>query len=84
MKELLIRLNAAIEAGNKADEAWDKDPGNKELEREFMRAYNAEYRIREQLAAAITERANGVVDLRTALHMTYNPKLAEIVRRYEA
>lgn len=79
MKELLKRLEAAVEIGNKADEAWENEPENKELEAAFTKAYNTEYRIREELAAEVVTITKGKIDMKTALHMTYDPKLAEII-----
>lgn len=81
MKELLKKLEAAVKDGNKADEAWEKEPGNKELEKAFEKAYRREYRIREELAAAVVTLTHGKIDMKTALHMTYNPKFADIIKR---
>ena len=79
MKEILKRLNAAIEAGNAADDAWEKDPENAELEKAFDETYKAEYAIRKELAAAIVKATAGQIDEQTAFKMTYNPKLAELI-----
>lgn len=78
MKEILNRLEAAIKASNAADEAWENDPESVEAEAEFQRTYEVEYSIRRELAKAITDLTNEI-DADTALKMTYNPKLAELI-----
>lgn len=82
MKELLKRLEKAIERSNAADEQWEKEPENKEAEREFDRAYKAEHKIREGLAAEIVKLANEI-EFKTALKMTYNPNTIELLKAYK-
>lgn len=82
MKELLKRLEQAIERANAADEQWEKTPNDKECEREFDRAYKAEYKIREELAAEIVRLANEI-EFKTALKMTYNPNTIELLKAYK-
>jgi hypothetical protein len=79
MKEILERLEAAIARGNAADEAWEKEPDNPALAEEFDAAYRGEFEVRRELAAAITE-ASPTIDYDTAFKMTYNPKLAELIK----
>lgn len=78
MKEILSRLETAIMKSNAADEAWENNPESAEAEAEFQRTYEEEYSIRRELAKAITELTNEI-DADTALKMTYNPKLAELI-----
>lgn len=82
MKDIINKLERAIERANKADEAWEAEPANKEAEREFDRAYKAEYKAREALAAEIVKLANGI-EFKTALKMTYNPETIELLKAAE-
>ena len=82
MKEIINTLEKAIERANRADEAWEAEPGSKEAEREFDRAYKAEYKAREELAAEIVKLKNDI-EFKTALKMTYNPKTIELLKSAE-
>lgn len=79
MKEILERLEKAIAKGNAADDAWSKEPLNESLEAEFIAAYREEYEIRIELASAITHTLHEI-NYSTALKMTYNPKLADLIK----
>lgn len=79
MKEILNRLEKAIERGNAADEAWEKNPESKEAEKEFDEAYKAEQEIRKELARAIADFTKEI-DENTAYSMTYSPKLTELIK----
>lgn len=78
MKEILKRLEKAIEIANAADEKWENDPESADAEKEWNDAYKAEYDIRRELATAIVNLTNEV-DFDTAFKMTYNPKTAELI-----
>ena len=79
MKELIKRLEKAIERGNAADEKWENNPESIEAEEEFNRAYEEEYAIRKQIAEEITKLTKEI-DFDTALKMTYNPKTIELIQ----
>lgn len=79
MKEILKRLEKAIERSNTADEAWEANPESEAAEKEFDEAYKAEYETRKELATAITKLTKEI-DFETAMKMTYNPKLAELIK----
>lgn len=79
MKEILKRLEKAIEIMSVIDEKWENDPENAGIEKEWNDAYKAEYEIRVELAKAIENFAKEI-DFDTALKMTYNPKTAELIK----
>lgn len=78
MKTLLKKLQAAIEIMNDVDDRWEAEPENEVIEAEWQRCYEAEHEARTALASAIT-RLTREIDMDTAMKMTYNPKLAEII-----
>lgn len=78
MKEILKRLEKAIEIVNAADEKWENDPENADIEKEWNDAYKVEYEIRVELAKAIENFAEEI-DFDTAFKMTYNPKTTELI-----
>lgn len=82
MKTLLNKLQAAIEITNAVDDRWAAEPENEAIEAEWQRCYEAEYAARTELASAIT-RLTQEIDMATAMKMTYNPKLAEIIEGME-
>lgn len=43
LKKLINELEAAEEKANKADTAWEQDPENENLEKEFDEAYKKEW-----------------------------------------
>ena len=43
LRKLINELEAAEEKANKADAAWEQDPENENLEKEFDEAYKAEW-----------------------------------------
>lgn len=79
MKEILMRLEKAIERSNAADEAWEMNPESTEAEKEFDEAYKAEYEARKELAIAIVKFTKEI-DFETAMKMTYNPKTVELIK----
>lgn len=80
MKEILIRLEIVNEALTRVEAAWEKDAENKELEKEFDRLYNEVYDLRKELANAIVDFTKNKIDFNTAFSMTYNPKLADLIK----
>ena len=78
MNEILKRLEKAIERGNAADDAYEQNPESAEAEKEFSEAYAAEIEIRKELASAIVKFTKQI-DFDTAMKMTYNPKLTELI-----
>jgi uncharacterized protein YqgV (UPF0045/DUF77 family) len=78
MKTLLKNLQDAIEIMNAVDDRWEAEPENEAIEVEWQKCYEAEYEARAALASAIT-RLTQKIDMDTAMKMTYNPKLAEII-----
>lgn len=81
MKELLKRLESATAAMNEIDDRYEADPENEELEALWESMYTAEYEARVKLAAAVVSFTSGKIDPDTAVKMTYNPKLAELIGR---
>lgn len=79
MKEMLKRLEKAIERSNAADEAWEMKPESEAAEKEFDEAYKAEYEARTELANAIVKLTKEI-DFETAMKMTYNPKTFELIK----
>lgn len=80
MKELLKKLQVAVAAMNEIDDLWEADPENTEIEEEWQKRYEAEYEARTNLARAI-KKLTGEIDMDTAMKMTHNPKLAELIER---
>lgn len=66
IKTLFTNYEVAEERANKADEAWNNEPENEELEAEFDRAYEAEYNAFEKLVNAISKFTNNQIDTKTA------------------
>lgn len=61
MKELKELLNKLEEAEIKADiidKAWEEDPGNEELEKQFDEAYKEEYKIYNQIKEILKKALN--------------------------
>lgn len=81
MKEILKRLEIAIEISNAIDEKWENDPENTDLEKKWNDAYKAEWNIRSELATAIVNLTNEI-DFETAFKMTYDPKTAKLINLY--
>lgn len=79
MKEIVKRLESAIEESNKIDEKWELDPENTELEKAWDAAYKTEYGIRTELANAIVKFTKQI-DFETAFKMTYNPNTIELIK----
>ena len=69
MKKLLKALKIAEMEATKADEAWEADPENEELEAAFDEAYSKEFEARENLAKAIVKTTFGKIDIQTARNM---------------
>ena len=65
MKELLKKLEEAEKRANAADEAWDNDPENEQLEIEFDEAYNEEWNARKAVINEVVKITNGQIDEKT-------------------
>lgn len=66
MKKLYEEYKKAVEAANKADQAWEADPENAEKEVAFDEAYKAEYKAMEAIADEIVKISAGKIDKKTA------------------
>lgn len=69
IKELFKEYETAENRANAADEAWENDYENAELEKEFTEAYEAEHKAFEALAEEITNLTAGAIDTKTAGYM---------------
>lgn len=69
IKELFKEYETAENRANAADEAWENDYENEELEKEFTEAYEAEHKAFEALAEEITSLTAGAIDTKTAGYM---------------
>lgn len=69
MKELLKRYEAAVEAANIADAAWEANPESAELEAAFDKAYEVEFKAFDELTNKIVEITNGQIDKALAATM---------------
>lgn len=69
IKELFGELKAAEEKTSKAEKEWEKAPESKEKEKEFDKAYNAEFAAFEKLATGIEKITGGKIDKKTARTM---------------
>lgn len=66
-RELWNNYRKASAEADKADDAWDKDPENRELEKRFDEAYKAEYTAHMECVKALCELLH--IDERTAYLM---------------
>ena len=69
MKELLKALEEAEKKANEADSAWEKDPENTELEKNFDEAYKAENKAFQAVVEKIVSLTSGRIDKKTASTM---------------
>ena len=69
MKELFERWENLNAIANAADDAWALDPENEDLEKAFDDAYEAEWKVFNELLNAIVELTNGKIDKFTANKM---------------
>ncbi len=69
MKELFKRWENLNAIANAADDAWALDPENEDLEKAFDDAYEAEWKVFNELLNAIVELTNGKIDKFTANKM---------------
>ena len=83
MKELLKRLEEAEQRANEADQAWEQDPENEELEKAFDEAYKAQHEAINALIEEIYRQTNGDIDIRTARTMIrkYREALKAIIEK---
>ncbi len=84
-KELLKKLEKFEEleaATSKADEAYEAEPENAELEAVFDKAYKEEFHAMEELLNGIVALTNGQIDTETAKKMLFT-KRAELKKILE-
>ncbi len=85
-KGLLKKLEKFEEleaAANKADEAYQAEPENAELEAAFDKAYKEEFEAMEELLNSITTYTNGEIDTETSKKMlfTHREELKQILEK---
>lgn len=85
-KGLLKKLEKFEEleaAANKADEAYQAEPENAELEAAFDKAYKEEFEAMEELLNSITTYTNGEIDKETSKKMlfTHREELKQILEK---
>lgn len=66
LEELFEKLKVAEEKTNKAQKEWKKNPESREKEKEFDKAYEAEFAAYEALASEIQKTTDGKIDKKTA------------------
>lgn len=84
-KELLKKLEKFEEleaVASKADEAYEAEPENAELEAAFDKAYKEEFQAMEELLNGIVALTNGQIDTETAKKMLFT-KRAELKKILE-
>lgn len=69
MKELIKRYEAAKEKANEISDRYEAEPENEKIEKEFDKAYKAEFKAFAELTEAIVNITNGQIDARTARTM---------------
>lgn len=70
-------------AADKCDSAWEKDPENKEAERAFDEAYQAQWNQNEKCAQMIHEFSGKAIDLKSARQLIskkHRQRIIEIIR----
>ena len=85
-KGLLKKLEKFEEleaVANKADEAYQAEPENAELEAAFDKAYKEEFEAMEELLNSITTYTNGEIDTETSKKMlfTHREELKQILEK---
>lgn len=85
LKELLKKLDAAVETTNKLDDKWSEEPENKALEAEWNRAYKAEYEAHKAFSKALVEASQDRLTDREvrALYFTRHEELKALIDRLE-
>lgn len=66
IKDLFKTYEELNQKANEADEAWNSEPENEELEEAFDEAYEKEYEAFENLVTEIERLTNGMIDKQTA------------------
>ena len=66
IKDLFKTYEELNQKANEADEAWNNEPENEELEGAFDEAYEKEYEAFENLVTEIERLTNGMIDKQTA------------------
>ena len=66
IKDLFKTYEELNQKANEADEAWNNEPENEELEEVFDEAYEKEYEAFENLVTEIERLTNGMIDKQTA------------------
>lgn len=69
LKKLFLEYREALKEANKADEAWEKDPCNEELEKAFDFAYSKEFDLFQKLQNEIVTISGGKISKGTASAM---------------
>lgn len=69
LKRLWNEYIKAEEKANAADEAYEMEPENEELEKAFDEAYRAEYKAMEKVAAEMVTFTKGKIDHALACKM---------------
>lgn len=83
IKDLFKTYEELNQKANEADEAWNNEPENEELEEAFYEAYEKEYEAFENLVTEIERLTNGMIDKQTARVMVISKReeLKAIVER---
>ena len=82
MKELLKRLEKAERETNRLEKLYDVDFENEELEKEFDKAYELQFKLFNELVNEISKITNGKIDVTTARQMI-NDKRQQLAMIFE-